>query len=317
MPKEYRPIDLSGVGTYPLRGRPSKVSIGDIAKAWKPGGSLRDFLASLPRILAGEEFRQLVQAIAGARRQGKPVILGLGGHVIKVGLSPLVVDLMERGVVTALALHGASLVHDVELSLVGFTSEDVEAALTEGAFGMAGETSRLINEAIQEGASKGLGLGRAVGERLLALQPPYVSQSLFAAGARLGLPVTVHVAVGTDVFQMHPSCDGAALGEATHLDFRLLSSVVADLGGGGVYLNVGSAVILPEVFLKALTLTRNLGHSVKDFVTANLDFIQHYRPTQNVVKRPVAAGGKGIALTGHHELLFPLLTAALIEELAP
>lgn len=310
MPREYHPIDPSGIRTYPLKDRFSKVSVRDAAKIWKPGGSFKGFLNTLPNILAGQDLKGLVQATVAARRKGRPVILGLGGHVIKVGLSPIIVDLMERGIVTALALHGAGAVHDLELSLVGSTSEEVEASLTEGAFGMAEETSCLINEAIKEGAAKGWGFGRALGEKLLALKPPYLDQSLFAAGVRFNLPVTVHVAIGTDIFQMHPTCDGAALGEATHRDFLLFASVVADLGGGGVYLNVGSAVILPEVFLKALTLARNLGHQVVDFVTANFDFIQQYRPTQNVLRRP---GGKSYALTGHHELLFPLFAAALLE----
>ncbi len=315
MAKEYRPIDLSRIKTYPLKDRFSKVTLQDEGRAWRPGGTFKAFLATLPNILAGKEFRGLVQAIVSAKQKGKPVIVGLGGHVIKVGLSPILLDLMERGVVSALALHGAGAVHDFELAYLGRTSEDVEAALADGSFGMAEETGRLINEAITEGIKRGWGFGRSLGEKLLALNPPHLDRSLFAAGARLGLPVTVHVAIGTDIFQMHPSCNGAALGEATYRDFRLLTSIVADLGDGGVYLNLGSAVILPEVFLKALTVARNLGYPVKDFVTANLDFLQHYRPIQNVVRRPVAPGGKGYTLTGHHELLIPLLFAAVLEEL--
>jgi hypothetical protein len=260
-----------------------------------------------------QSFRGVVAAILEARRRGKPVILGMGAHVIKVGLSAIVVDLLERGVVTAVAMNGAGAVHDFELAYAGVTSEDVEAQLAEGDFGMAEETGRVLNEAVAEGVRRGLGFGRALGERLLAMQPPHVGQSIFAACARLRLPCTVHVALGTDIVHMHPSCDGAAVGEGTHRDFRLLAAVVADLDDGGVYLNVGSAVLLPEVFLKALALARNLGYRVQGFVTANLDFIQHYRPTQNVVRRPVARGGQGYALTGHHELLVPLLAAALIE----
>ncbi|MBI3989791.1 MAG: hypothetical protein HY347_09260 [candidate division NC10 bacterium] len=315
MAKEYRPIDLGKIKTYPLQERFSKMTLQDEGQAWRPGGTFKAFLATLPNILAGKEFRGLVQAIVGAKQKGKPVIVGLGGHVIKVGLSPILIDLMEKGIVSALALHGAGAVHDFELAFLGRTSEDVEAALADGTFGMAEETGRLINEAIKDGIEKGWGFGHSLGEKLFTLNPPHLDRSLFAAGARLHLPVTVHVALGTDIFQMHPSCDGRALGEATHRDFRLLASVVADLGDGGVYLNLGSAVILPEVFLKALTVARNLGHPVKDFVTANLDFLQHYRPTQNVVRRPVAAGGTGYSLTGHHELLVPLLAAAVLEEL--
>lgn len=313
--REYQPLDFGRVKTYPLKDRPSKVSVNALARAWRAGGSFQSFLESLPGILASKDLRGLAQAIVAAKGKGKPVILGMGAHVIKVGLSPVVIDLMERGIITALATHGAAAVHDFELSFAGFTSEEVEAALEKGEFGMAEETGRIINEAVREGIPKGWGLGRALGEKILELGPEYLDKSLFAAGARLGLPVTVHVAVGTDIFHMHPACNGASLGDATYRDFRLLASVVAELGGGGVYLNVGSAVLLPEVFLKALTVARNLGHEVKDFVTANLDFIQHYRPLQNVVKRPVAAGGKGYALTGHHEIMVPLLAAAVIEEL--
>ncbi len=313
MPKRYDPLDPKAVKTYPLASRPSKVKIQDGARPWRAGGSLQAYLDSLPNQLAVRSLREVVAHILAARSHERPVILAMGAHVIKVGLSPVVVDLLERGLVTALALNGAGVVHDFELAFAGFTSEDVEAQLTDGEFGMAEETGRILNEAVAEGVQRGLGFGRAVGERLLTLQPPYLSQSAVAACARLDLPCTVHVALGTDIIHMHPSCDGARVGEATQRDFRLLAAIIADLEGGGVYLNVGSAVLLPEVFLKALTLARNLGHRVQEIVTVNLDFIQHYRPTQNVVRRPVAQGGKGYALTGHHELLVPLLAAALIE----
>ena len=313
MRKRYEPLDPAGITTYPLAARPSKVRVEHAATPWRAGGTLRAYLESLPDQLAARTFREVVQAVVTAHRTGKPVLLGMGAHVIKVGLSRVLIDLLERGVVTALALNGACAVHDFELATAGFTSEDVEVQLAEGDFGMAEETGRVLNEAVIEGGRRGVGFGRAVGERLLAMQPRYLSHSLLAACARLDLPCTVHVALGTDIVHMHPCCDGAAVGEATHRDFRLLAAVVADLGDGGVYLNIGSAVLLPEVFLKALTLSRNLGHRVQDFVTANLDFIQHYRPTQNVVRRPVANGGRGYALTGHHELLVPLLAAAVIE----
>ncbi len=317
MANTYEPLDPKKLRTVPLGQRRSKVHLAHVGRAWTPGGTLADFLQTLPQILAGEDFRELVAAIVAAPRAGKPVILGFGAHVIKVGLSPLLIDLCERGIVTALATNGASPVHDFELATVGFTSEDVEAALGGGDFGVAEETGRTINEAVRDGVAKGWGFGRALGERLLALKPPHLDRSLFAAAARLGIPATVHVAVGTDIYHMHPAFDGAAAGEASARDFRLLAGVVAHLGGGGVYLNVGSAVLLPEVFLKAVSLARNLGHPVRDFVTANLDFLQHYRPTQNVVRRPVAGGaGRGYALTGHHEILFPLLAAAVLEALA-
>ena len=313
MGDRYKPLDPRGVKTYPLASRPSKVSVADAARPWRAGGTFRDYLDSLPNHLAAQSLRQVVAAVLEARRRGKPVILGLGAHVIKVGLSPILVDLLGRGLVTAVATNGAGAVHDFELATAGFTSEDVEAQLAGGEFGMAEETGRVINEAVVEGVRRGLGFGRALGARILSDRPAHVAQSVFATCARLDLPCTVHVALGTDIVHMHPACDGAAVGEATQRDFHLLAGVVADLGDGGVYLNVGSAVLLPEVFLKALTLARNLGHRVSDFVTANLDFIQHYRPTQNVVRRPVAQGGHGYALTGHHELLVPLLAAALIE----
>lgn len=315
MADRYKPLDPRGIKTYPLSARPSKVSMADAARAWQAGGTLRKYLDSLPNHLAVQSLRKVVAAVLEARRRGKPVILGMGAHVIKVGLSPILVDLLERRLVTAMATNGACAVHDFELAYAGFTSEEVETQLAEGEFGMAEETGRVINEAVADGVRRGLGFGRALGEWIIAAKPPYVGQSLFAACARLDLPCTVHVALGTDIVHMHPSCDGAVVGEATLRDFRLLAAVVADLNDGGVYLNVGSAVLMPEVFLKALTLARNLGHRVRDFVTVNLDFIQHYRPTQNVVRRPVAQGGEGYALTGHHELLVPLLAAALIEGL--
>jgi hypothetical protein len=303
------------VKTYPLASRPSKVRAEDAATPWRAGGSFAAFLASLPDQLAARSLREVTQAILAARRHGKPVVLGMGAHVIKVGLSRIVIDLVERGVIAAVALNGACAVHDFELATAGFTSEDVETQLAEGEFGMAEETGRVLNEAVAAGALHGLGFGRAVGEALLLARPPHLDLSILAACARRDIPCTVHVAVGTDIIHMHPACDGAAVGQASLADFRLLAAVVADLGDGGVYLNVGSAVLLPEVFLKALTLARNLGHPVRDFVTANLDFIQHYRPTVNVVRRPVARGGKGYALTGHHEILLPLLAAAVIEGL--
>jgi len=312
-PKRYEPLDLAGAKTYPLASRPSIVGIADAARPWKAGGTFKAYLETLPNHLAVRSLRAVADAIHDAHRHGKPVLLGLGAHVIKVGLSPVVIDLVERGLVTAVALNGACAVHDFELATVGCTSEDVEAQLSEGDFGMAEETGRVLNEAAIDGARRGVGFGRALGDRLLAMRPPHLAHSLLGTCARLDVPCTVHVAIGTDIVHVHPRCDGAAVGATTHRDFRLLAAVVADLGDGGVYLNIGSAVLLPEVFLKALTLSRNLGHRVQDFVTANLDFIQHYRPTQNVVRRPVAKGGRGYALTGHHELLVPLLAGMLIE----
>jgi hypothetical protein len=308
-----KPLDLAGVRTYPLADRKSKVTLGDFARPHAPGASFVTFLDALPRLLGAEALRQVVGEVQRARSAQKPVLWGLGAHVLKVGLSPLIVDLMERGFVTGIALNGAGIVHDFELAVAGQTSEEVEAGLGAGAFGMARETGEEVNRAITEGDRDGLGLGAALGRYLEAKRPPHLAVSLLAAARRLGVPATVHVAMGTDIVHMHPACDPAAVGRATHLDFRLFAAQVAALGGGGVYLNVGSAVLLPEVFLKAVTLARNLGHDLSDFATANLDFIQSYRPNTNVVQRPTRGVGRGYSLTGHHEILVPLLAAALVE----
>ena len=308
-----KPLDLAGVRTYPLAGRTSKVSLADFARPHAAGASFASFLDGLPKLLGAAALRQVAAEIQRARAAGKPILWGLGAHVLKVGLSPVLVDLMERGFVTGLALNGAGIVHDFELAVAGQTSEEVDAVLGAGDFGMARETGEEINRAVVEGDRDGLGLGAALGRYLEARRPPHLEVSLLAAARRLGLPATVHVAVGTDIVHMHPACDPGAVGRATHLDFRLFAAEVAALGGGGVYLNVGSAVLLPEVFLKAVTLARNLGHDLTDFATANLDFIQSYRPNTNVVQRPTRGVGRGYSLTGHHELLVPLLAATLID----
>jgi hypothetical protein len=307
------PLDLRGVRTYALAERRSKVGLADFARPHARGESLASFLGSLPRILGAETLRQLAEQVQRARSLGKPILWGLGAHVLKVGLSRVLIDLMERGFVTGIALNGAGIVHDFELAVAGQTSEDVAAGLGAGEFGMARETGEQVNRATVEGDRDGLGLGAALGRHIQALRPPHLDVSLLAAARRLGLPATVHVALGTDIVHMHPACDPAAVGRATHLDFRILAGEVARLGGGGVYLNVGSAVLLPEVFLKAVTLARNLGHVLTDFTTANLDFIQSYRPNANVVQRPTQGVGRGYSLTGHHEILVPLLAAALVE----
>jgi hypothetical protein len=313
------PLSLEGVTNYPLSRRRSKLQLRDAGRPCRPGSSFAGFLDSLPRVLAGETMRALVAEIARARARRRPLVWGLGAHVLKVGLSPVILDLMERGFVSGLALNGAGVVHDFELAVAGRTSEDVAAGLGSGAFGMARETGEEVNRAIVEGDRDGLGLGAAVGRYLAERRPRprHLDASLLAAAWRLGLPATVHVAIGTDIVHLHPACDPAAIGRASHLDFRLFATQIAALGGGGVYLNVGSAVVLPEVFLKAVTLARNLGHRLTDFATANLDFLQSYRPTVNVVERPVAGSGRGYRLTGHHELLVPLLAAALVERAAP
>ena len=307
------PLDLAKVRTYPLAERKSKMGLGDFARPHLGGGSLASFLDSLPRILGAESLRLLAQQVLRARSLGKPIVWGLGAHVLKVGLSRVLIDLMERGFVTGIAMNGAGIVHDFELAVAGQTSEEVADGLGSGQFGMARETGEEINRAIVEGDRDGLGLGAAVGRYLEGRRPPHLDVSLLAAARRLGRPATVHVALGTDIVHMHPACDPAAVGRTSHLDFRILAGEVARMGGGGVYLNVGSAVLLPEVFLKAVTLARNLGHDLTDFTTANLDFIQSYRPNTNVVERPTKGVGRGYSLTGHHEILVPLLAAALVE----
>jgi hypothetical protein len=316
-PNKSEPLDLSGLTTYALADRISKVALSDFARPHRPGGSVAEFLDGLPRLLGADQLRALVADVLRAKERSKPIVWGLGAHVIKCGLSPLLLDLMERGLVTGLALNGAGIVHDFELAVAGQTSEDVDAGLGAGAFGMARETGEEVNRAIVDGDRDGLGLGAALGRYLDERQPAHVGMSLLAAAWRLGLPATVHVAVGTDIVHLHAACDPAALGRTTHLDFRIFAGEVARLGGGGVYLNVGSAVLLPEVFLKAVTAARNLGHDLSDFATANLDFIQSYRPNTNVVQRPTRGVGRGYSLTGHHELLVPLLAAALVEGVRP
>jgi hypothetical protein len=312
-PRPPTPLDLRGVRTYALASRKSKVRRRDFGRPIARGASVAAFLKGLPHILAGDVLRGLAEEMRRARSRKKPVLWGLGAHVLKVGLSPLIIDLMERGFVTGIALNGAGIVHDFELAVAGQTSEDVDAGLGSGAFGMARETGEEVNRAIVEGDRDGLGLGAALGRYLEGRRARHRELSLLAAAWRRGLPVTVHVALGTDIVHMHPACDPAAVGRSTHLDFRTFAALVAELGGGGVYLNVGSAVLLPEIFLKAVTLARNLGHDLTDFATANLDFIQSYRPNTNVVERPTRGVGRGYRLTGHHELMVPLLAALLVE----
>jgi hypothetical protein len=308
-----KPLDFAGLRTIGLKARGGKVNAGQFATPYRKGAGVEGWLNSLPKILAGDSFRSVVDAMVEARLKKRAIIWGLGGHVIKCGLAPVLTDLMERGYVTAFALNGSASIHDFEIGLAGHTSEDVEAVLPDGSFGIAEETGRFMNQAISEGDSKGLGMGEALGAAL------YNHSHLNCLQAQAYLrktPVTVHVAIGTDTPHMHPAANAAAIGSATHRDFRLFASCVADLHDGGVYLNVGSAVVMPEVFLKAVSAVRNLGHPLANFTTVNCDFLQHYRPRVNVVERPHAggAGGKGYAITGHHELTIPLLAAVLIEK---
>jgi hypothetical protein len=309
---QYREFDLSGLRTYPLASRTSKAKAADFAKPYVPGSGMRGWVESLPAILAGGDFRAVADAVARARDSGRAVIWGLGAHVVKTGLGPVLIDLMERGFVSALATNGAAVIHDFELAWSGSTSEDVDEALGPGRFGMADETGRLLNAAINGGVARGLGLGQAVGEWLLGSAPSHPHLSILAAAARLEIPVTVHVGVGTDIIHMHPDASGAAIGEGSLRDFRYLAANVARLAHG-VFLNCGSAVILPEVFLKAVAVARNSGSPLDGLTTVNLDFIRHYRPQTNVVSRPVAGIGRGYSLVGHHELMIPLLAAALID----
>lgn len=310
-----RPLDLGGLRTIPLEQRGGKVKTADFASVYPKGSGIVGWLESLPRILAGNSLRAVVDAVLNARQRGRAVIWGLGGHVIKCGLAPVLVELMQRGFVTAFALNGSTAIHDFEIALAGHTSEDVEAVLPDGRFGSAEETGLGMNQAITSGDREGLGIGEAIGRWLeSAAAPEHAASSLLVQAYRHRTPVTVHVAVGTDTPHTHPAADGAAIGSSSLRDFRLLCACVADLDQGGVYLNVGSAVILPEVFLKAVSAVRNLGHPLGNFTTVNFDFLQHYRPQVNVVERPHARSqGAGYAITGHHEILIPLLAAALIE----
>ncbi len=309
-----KPLDLTRVRTYPLSSRVSKVSVVDFGRPHRRGARLADFVSGLPRILAAEQLRAVAANLVRGRERNRPLIWGMGAHVLKVGLAPVVIDLMERGFITAIAMNGAGIVHDFETAIAGQTSEEVDAVLGSGEFGMARETGEEINRAINHGDRDGLGLGASVGRYIERRRgTKFKRLSILAAASRLQIPATVHVAMGTDIVHMHPSCDPAAVGRASHLDFRILAGEVARLGGGGVYLNIGSAVLLPEVFLKAVTLARNLGHKIEDFTTANFDFIQGYRPNTNVVNRPTKGVGRGYSLTGHHEIMIPLLAAMLVE----
>lgn len=311
-----QPLQFDQLRRVPLAERGGKIRVDDLGRPYQKGAGWKQWMDRLPRILAANELRALVDALRQARARRRAIIWGLGGHVIKCGLGPLLLDLMDEGYVTAVAMNGAAAIHDFELALAGHTSEDVESVLPDGSFGTAEETGRYMNEAAHRAAQQGIGFGEALGALLHEIAPKDLATSSLLAGAwRRSVPVTVHVAIGTDFIHMHPETDGAALGQATYTDFKLLCALARELHDGGVYLNVGSAVVLPEVFLKVISVLRNLGYPLERFTTANLDFLQHYRPTVNVVRRPHAGvEGRGIALTGHHELLVPLL-AALLKEL--
>lgn len=313
--KRYKPIDLRKVKTCSIRQRKNKVSIKQFGVSCSSQIHFGKFLDSWPHLLAADDFRKVVDCIINAYSSNRPVIFAMGAHVIKCGLSPILIALMKRGVISCIAMNGAGGIHDFEIALIGETSEDVTEGLKTGMFGMARETSELMNEAIKEGVSEGLGIGEALGKKILNLNLPHQEYSIMAAAAELNIPVCVFVGIGTDIIHMHESMDGRATGEGSLIDFRLFVSIVSDLDNGGVYLNVGSAVLLPEVFLKALTIARNQGISLRSFTTVNIDMWQHYRPLQNVVYRPAVIGGKGYSITGHHEIMIPLLAQAITEKL--
>lgn len=310
---QQQPMEFSRVKTVPIAERGGKVRVADFAKPYDGAGGVSAFIDSLPSLLAADSLRATVRAIAGARERRRAILWGIGGHVVKCGLAPILIDLMRRGFVTGFVLNGAAAIHDFEIAIAGQTSEDVEAVLPDGRFGAAEETGREMNEAVREG-SGAVGFGEALGRRLERIADRrFSAYSILHEAFRANIPVTVHVALGTDTPHTHPAADGAAIGAASHRDFRLLCTLVKDLDAGGVYLNAGSAVVLPEVFLKAVSVVRNVGNSLGGFTTVNLDFLQHYRPRVNVVERPhVRAGGNGYSITGHHEIMIPLLAAAII-----
>lgn len=309
----YDEIDLNGVKTYSAALRASKVAVGNVAVPPRPGMRIGEFLDGLPDILKARELKALARSVVRARELKKPVLVMLGGHVIKTGCAPILAALATDGFFTHFASNGAAAIHDTELARFGHTSEDVAAQLADGSFGMAADTALLVNTAAKRSAGGTEGFGEAVGALLIEEDAPHIDRALIACCYRLNIPYTLHVAIGTDIVHQHPTASGSAIGEASLRDFRIFAATVARLGEGGVVLNLGSAVILPEVFLKALSVARNLGHPVKNFTTGNFDMIQHYRPTVNVVSRPVLPGGQGFAITGHHEIMIPLLAAAVYE----
>lgn len=314
---KHKRADLSKIKTISIKTRKSKVSPAEFALPFDvQGDSFRQFVTSLPRILVADDLRAIVADIAAARRKGAPVIVMMGAHVVKVGLAPLLIDLMKHEVITAVAMNSAAAIHDVETALWGKTSEDVAEAMLDGRFGMARETGEVINGALTEAHGRSdLGYGEALGQKLIELKAPNAEVSLLANGVILEIPVTVHAAIGTDIVHQQPSMDGAATGELSFRDFLQLCETCKGLSHGGVVLNVGSAVIMPEVFLKALTVARNLGAKARGFTTAVFDMNHHYRPAMNVQKRPTQDGGKGYYVTGHHEIMIPLLAAMIKAEM--
>jgi len=313
--KKYQPIDLSRVKTYPIASRSSKVNIDEhFAAPLREGMTFEEFFDAMPRLLGANNLRAVADDVVRAHANERPVVLAMGGHVIKCGLQPVIRNLIEAGVITAVVMNGSAAIHDFEVSLTGKTSEDVGAVLHAGNFGFAEETGAGMNNALKAGMEQGLGYGEAIARAMVSHRHPYADYSVLATCHKHGIPATVHVAVGTDIIHQHPTADGSITWEMSYRDFKLLAAVVADLSGG-VWLNVGSAVLLPEVFLKALSVAQNLGHHVDDFTTANFDMLQHYRPLQNVVKRPTSGNGRGYSITGHHEINIPLLALAILDRI--
>jgi hypothetical protein len=308
---KYQPISPLGLKTTSLRFRAGKVCVDDFARVHSPDARLSRFIRNLPNFLAARDFREFLGLLGKARKRRKAIIAAMGAHVLKVGLSPVLIDLMKNGWISAIALNGAGVIHDFEIAFCGRTSEDVESRIKKGRFGMARETGEMLNEAVRQGAEMGLGMGEAVAGMIARSKLPYKRLSLLGSAYRLGIPVTVHVAIGTDTIHFHPRADGEALGKTSMKDFYLFSGLVRRLDGGGVFMNIGSAVILPEVFLKAVSFVRNKGYPLENFSAAVFDFIHHYRPDQNVVRRPLGKKGKGFYFIGPHEILIPLLAAAL------
>ena len=314
--KKYVPIDLEKVQTYSIKSRSNKVNVRDhFAQPLEAGRSVASFLDSLPRLLGADSLRNVVDAVVLARKNKRPVVLAMGGHVIKCGLQPVLKSLIDADIITAVAMNGSATIHDFEVSLVGATSEEVGDVLHSGDFGFSEETGSGMNQALKVGLANGVGFGQAIGEWIVNHEHPHKEYSLLSTCVENNIPVTAHVAMGTDIIHQHPEMDGAVTGEMSMRDFRLITSVVADLGDGGVWLNVGSAVIMPEVFLKALSIAQNLGHHVDNFTTANFDMNQHYRPMQNVIKRPTSGSGKGYSIVGHHEINIPLLATAILDKI--
>lgn len=310
----FHELNFSNVSTYKASERLSKVQTAFEGTPPYKGMSMKSFLAGLPKILKANDLKLVAKAIAEAKKKKRPVIAMFGGHVVKCGCVPILLDLASKGFITHFASNGSAAIHDTELAAWGQTSEDVTAQLEDGSFGMAADTAELLNTAARRASQRREGFGESLGALLLERKVPFGHRSLAAGCSRIGIPYTIHVALGTDIVHQHPDADGASIGDATMRDFRILAATVAGLGEGGVVLNIGSAVIMPEVFLKTLSLARNTKHTVKNFITANMDMIQHYRPAANVVTRPILMGGAGYSITGHHEIMLPLLAAAIYEE---